>query len=319
MLRVDKGHTFMPEPGPLLNAMRALEHELWASPITDAPDGAPPQQTLLNHAHIIAHPAMHRRAAYVEHVMLPLLSRPYVHQHALRVVPHSWLQPLLKQCHRDVPLLHRPPTPDITVALQRDHTRLGPGPATLCVEIKPKSGVLCGPRALVSPDLDIKRRLPRFTLHQHYKQRMVRVLLHTHVTCSTLASFVLLLRVMFVLPCLDVQHMSQGTIDVLSAYDPCDLFSQQPPRVHAALQALWRTPHNNLKLFVDGRSIPPIDAPQAVADALPGVGDAVAALLRVVTRVLTREGGGHSNMHVQVFVIIFVSAAHACVCERIKL
>ena len=117
---------------------------------------------------------MHRRVAYVEHVMVPLLTRPYVHQHTLHAVPYTWLQPLLQQCCRNAPILDTPlSSSNVTVALQRDHTRLGPGAATLCVEIKPKSGVLCGPSALVSPDLHIKRRLPRFTLHQQYKQHLV--------------------------------------------------------------------------------------------------------------------------------------------------
>lgn len=40
VLRVDKGRTFMPEPGPLLDALRALENEMWAFPITDTRDGA---------------------------------------------------------------------------------------------------------------------------------------------------------------------------------------------------------------------------------------------------------------------------------------
>lgn len=82
----------------------------------------------------------------------------------------------------------------------------------------------------------------------------------------------------------------QGVIDTLSSYNPIDMFSQQPTRVLAALQALWRTPHNNLRLFVDGRCVPAVDAPAAVADALPEIVDAEAALLRVVAQVLTREG-----------------------------
>lgn len=83
----------------------------------------------------------------------------------------------------------------------------------------------------------------------------------------------------------------QGVVDAVSAYNPLDLFSLQPTRMRIALEALWQTPHNNLKLFVDGRPIKSMDAPNAVADALPGIDDPEKALLRVVASVLTREGG----------------------------
>lgn len=63
VLRIDKGHTFMPEPGPLLDAMRALEHELWAPypPISDAPDGTHRLPSTLPTHHLHTQPCIDGR------------------------------------------------------------------------------------------------------------------------------------------------------------------------------------------------------------------------------------------------------------------
>ena len=43
---------------------------------------------------------------------------------------------------------------------------------------------------------------------------------------------------------------------ISSAYEPLQLFSQQPAEMHAALGALLRTPQNNLRVFRDGKVVP---------------------------------------------------------------
>lgn len=69
--------------------------------------------------------------------------------------------------------------------------------------------------------------------------------------------------------------MLQGKTAKLSTYDPLDLFSGDPARVAAALQALLREPQNNLRLFRDGQIMPFECAPglgtiRDFADALHG-------------------------------------------------
>jgi Inositol-pentakisphosphate 2-kinase len=80
------------------------------------------------------------------------------------------------------PSQHQPAR--IAVGLQPDHTRFGgsAGSAgddwgalgTLCVELKPKCGFLPS-SAAIHPDNAIKRRLPRFVLHQALKLARVGV------------------------------------------------------------------------------------------------------------------------------------------------
>jgi hypothetical protein len=74
------------------------------------------------------------------------------------------------------PLLLRPlfPTPYVlpAAAVPAGFARIGP---CVCVEIKPKAGFMPGAGSAVAAD-SIKRRLPRFTMHQLLKH--LKVCLH---------------------------------------------------------------------------------------------------------------------------------------------
>ncbi len=239
----------------------------------------------------------------MEHVIVPLLTRKYVHQQALRPTHRAWLQPLLQQCTHHGPLHTAADDVPVTIALQQDHTRMSPTTSatiphqsTICVEIKPKSGILYGNDALISPGLGIKKHVLRYLQHQHYKQH-------------------------------------KGSIHTISTYNPHDLFSQDQHRIVHALHALWECPQNNLKLFIDGSAVAMHDAhtaATAVADALkgmlvPGAGVAVHTrtgladgctgvempdscvhtMLRVIASILHREGTA-------VCVCVFVCICVAC-------
>ncbi|CAK9237685.1 unnamed protein product [Sphagnum troendelagicum] len=90
-------------------------------------------------------------------------------------------------------------------------------PPTITVEIKPKWG--CLPTAgTISEENNIKKHVSRFSMHQHLK-------------------------------------LKQGKISSLSKYSPLDLFSGNTDGIHKALLALFETPQNNLRIFMDGVEI----------------------------------------------------------------
>lgn len=109
------------------------------------------------------------------------------------------------------PALVLPDHTTFTPAQQRAAGAFGP---CICFEIKPKFG--CMPDSSCIPrHQDIKRRVPRFLLHQMLKY-------------------------------------AKGKVPHMSRYNPLNLFSGEPSRVSQALHALVDAPSNNLKVFVDG-------------------------------------------------------------------
>eukprot|EP00249_Psilotum_nudum_P019133 c27112_g1_i1 orf=384-1436(-) len=85
---------------------------------------------------------------------------------------------------------------------------------TVSVEIKPKCGFL-PISVFIAKENAIKKRVSRFSMHQHLK-------------------------------------LARGMIKTVSRYSPLDLFSGSYEKIREAIQALFETPQNNLRVFVDG-------------------------------------------------------------------
>lgn len=103
--------------------------------------------------------------------------------------------------------------------------------AVLTVELKPKCGLACAGRSkLVPPMHRVKFRNSRFVMTQARK-------------------------------------IAEGKVRERSGFDPCLLFSGSSVGVALALEALLAHPQNNLRVFLDGRAVPP-DDPGALAAAL---------------------------------------------------
>ncbi|XP_077460063.1 inositol-pentakisphosphate 2-kinase isoform X2 [Stigmatopora argus] len=92
---------------------------------------------------------------------------------------------------------------------------LSPRLPPLCVEIKPKCGFLPSPRHV---GRDIKSKVCRFCMHQHYK-------------------------------------VATGRWKRRSLYCPLDLFSGSRARMHFAVRQLIEEPQNNFKIFKGGQCI----------------------------------------------------------------
>ncbi|XP_061582580.1 inositol-pentakisphosphate 2-kinase [Cololabis saira] len=88
-------------------------------------------------------------------------------------------------------------------------------PPPLCIEIKPKCGFLPSPKHVSK---DIKARVCRYCMHQHYK-------------------------------------VANGKWKRHSLYCPLDLFSGNRQRMHFAIRHLIEEPQNNLKIFKGGQCI----------------------------------------------------------------
>ncbi|EPS63025.1 hypothetical protein M569_11760, partial [Genlisea aurea] len=85
------------------------------------------------------------------------------------------------------------------------------------IEIKPKAGILPDSE-YIDEENAVKRRITRFRMHQALK-------------------------------------LKQGKISKLSKYDPLDMFSGSKDRVQNAVTALFETPQNNFRVFLNGSLI----------------------------------------------------------------
>ncbi|XP_027149687.1 inositol-pentakisphosphate 2-kinase-like [Coffea eugenioides] len=162
---------------------------------------------------------------YVQHVMRPLLGSEHVDAGMRILVSKEFLVAIEKKV-----LSQRPswrvkaakvnPLCD-SVLLISDHSVFLPGTLkgefSLCVEIKPKCGFLPTSKFIAEGNA-IKRSVTRFKMHQALK-------LHDRM------------------------------ISEISEYDPLDMFSGSRERIHRAIKALYNTPQNNFRVFLNGSLI----------------------------------------------------------------
>ncbi|GAB4852053.1 Inositol-pentakisphosphate 2-kinase [Ancistrocladus abbreviatus] len=162
---------------------------------------------------------------YVQYVMIPLLGSDYVDAGKRVLVSREFLE----TAERNV-LCQRPSwrvnaakinTCIDSVLLMADHSVFPYGTLNgepcISVEIKPKCGFLPSSR-FIAEENGIKKNVTRFKMHQVLK-------LHHH------------------------------QISQLSEYDPLDLFSRSRDGINKAIKALFATPQNNLRVFLNGSLI----------------------------------------------------------------
>mmetsp|Transcript_8718 Transcript_8718/g.18555 ORF Transcript_8718/g.18555 Transcript_8718/m.18555 type:complete len:584 (-) Transcript_8718:244-1995(-) len=249
-----------------------------------------------------------RQTTYIQHHLGPILGEQYIN-----VGVPVQLPPGAAKALRDVGFEAQDGQPCM---LLRDQTSLksvappaGFEPCSLpvCVEIKPKSGVLPAlrppgllPRLPVTPAARLKAVVPRYPMHQLLKREAKQ---GTQQQGST-----------------DQQVDLSG----LSLYNPLDLFSREPKSVERAVRALLDEPSNNLRIFIDGKLVyggrPDAESLSAVYDrpGLEGAGHvgvpasgaaarlppALAALEPTLRQVLTGEGASSSTSGVDLLVHI---------------
>ncbi|KAJ7523133.1 hypothetical protein O6H91_18G039100 [Diphasiastrum complanatum] len=166
--------------------------------------------------------------AYVKDVMLPLLGKEYVDTGVPVAISQNFLaavaqniqekRPIWRQENADVDLLSP------LALLISDHTKFSilPGvrekvQSTIAVEIKPKCGFL-PTTTTMDPANVVKKDVSRFAMHQHLKYM-------------------------------------EGKLKSISSYSPLDLFSGTSEGIYHAIESLFRTPQNNLRVFIDGTKL----------------------------------------------------------------
>lgn len=160
--------------------------------------------------------------AYVQHAIGPLLGSEYVDPGILICVSEGFLEALEQKISNKRPAWRieaaRIDLQSDFALIMSDHSLFlrGPNDTAPCIsiEIKPKCGFLPSSR-FISAENHIKRLVSRFAMHQHLK-------------------------------------FSQKEISCISKYSPLDLFSESRDRIHRAIEGLFETPQNNLRIFWNG-------------------------------------------------------------------
>ncbi|KAL1216267.1 Inositol-pentakisphosphate 2-kinase [Cardamine amara subsp. amara] len=159
---------------------------------------------------------------FVKHVMRPLLGHKHVNAGMRLLVAKEFLE-----CVEKIMTSQRPSwradaatvdTNRSSVLLMDDLTLFAHGHVEdkpcLSVEIKPKCGFLPS-SSFITEENVIKKSKTRFEMHQ-------------------------------------VLKLKKNEISEISEYDPLDLFSGSKDRIHKAIKALYATPQNNFRVFLNG-------------------------------------------------------------------
>ncbi|VVB07595.1 unnamed protein product [Arabis nemorensis] len=162
---------------------------------------------------------------YVKHVIIPLLGPKHVDAGVRVSVSKEFLESVDKKVTKQ-----RPPwrvnaanvdTSHDSALILNDHSlfsqAISSGGDCISVEIKPKCGFLPTSR-FISEENMLKRSVSRFRMHQILK-------------------------------------LEYNEISEVSEYDPLDLFSGSKERVSQAIKALYSTPQNNFRVFLNGSLI----------------------------------------------------------------
>ncbi|XVF73787.1 hypothetical protein PTKIN_Ptkin13bG0010100 [Pterospermum kingtungense] len=159
---------------------------------------------------------------YVKHVMSPLLGQKHVDPGVRVLVTKEFLESVEKNvtCHRPAWRVDssRVDTNCDSVLIISDHsvfpTGFLKGEPCITVEIKPKCGFLPMSR-FIAEENAVKRTVTRFRMHQALKLR-------------------------------------NQEVPEYSEYNPLDLFSGSRDRICKAIEALYATPQNNFRVFLNG-------------------------------------------------------------------
>lgn len=162
---------------------------------------------------------------YVKCVMIPLLGSEFVDPGVRILVSREFLESVERNVLSQRPgwrvKAARVDSCADSVLLMSDHSVYADstfkGVPCISVEIKPKCGFLPS-SSFIADETSIKKDVTRFKMHQ-------------------------------------VLKLQQLQVQQLSEYDPLDLYSGSRERIHKALKALFATPQNNLRVFLNGSLI----------------------------------------------------------------
>jgi len=155
------------------------------------------------------------------------------------------------------------------------------GEGVVCIEMKPKFGGVVRCDTVPGRYRLLKRSVSRYQLHQSLK-------------------------------------LEQGLIGRRSAYDPLDLFSNDPNRMRKALEALMDSPQNNLAVFLRGIRVPCEETAGGLDQACELLGLVDHAHLAVVLQgVLAWEGVLNDILRMQTVCEHDVQAVEALLREMV--